>query len=312
MRVDGGRSGDVILPRLQALGVNDLDAIVTTHPDADHVGGLIAVLGRHQVERIYINGDYEDTPQVYREFLQAVAAERSAKVMTLSRRQTVPLGGLQLPVLNPVFLTGDTNNDSIVLQLACGLVSVLFMGDVEQATERLMLFTGVPKTTVLKAGHHGSATSSSLPFLEAVRPEVAVISAGRTIPYGHPAPETLARLSSVGAKVVFTDTTVGDDSVTFTTNCQTYSFSVTPTSGKPITATVTATITATPALTHTASPPAGSYQVPACDRPGQNTCNCADFTTRSWAQWFHDTYDPMDINRLDDDHDGHVCESLPG
>ena len=78
-------------------------------------------------------------------------------------------------------------------------------------------------------------------------------------------------------------------------------------------ATPTATSSAaanTPQATPTTT--TSSYSVPACYVAGANTCNCANFTTRSWAQWFHDNYDPGDINRLDSDHDGLVCESLPG
>lgn len=190
---------------------------------------------------------------------------------------------------------------------------MLFTGDAEQPAEQSMLVVRlVQQTTVLKVGHHGSKSSISLPFLQAVRPEVAVISAGRVNQYGHPAPETLSKLASVGAKIVYTDTTAGDDSVTFTTNCQTYSFSVTPASATPGAATTASAAASTPTATRTPSSSSGSYEVPACYKPGQNSCNCSDFATHSQAQWFHDTYDPADINRLDSDHDGVVCESLPG
>lgn len=75
------------------------------------------------------------------------------------------------------------------------------------------------------------------------------------------------------------------------------------------TPTATGTQTNTPQATPTTSN--GGYSLPACYVAGTNSCNCANFTTRSWAQWFHDIYDPADINRLDSDHDGLVCESLP-
>ncbi len=88
-------------------------------------------------------------------------------------------------------------------------------------------------------------------------------------------------------------------------------FNITCSAGSSGTATATPTVTptATPTTTPTQT---SSYQVPGCYRAGQNNCNCSDFTTHSWAQWFHDTYDPTDINKLDADHDGVVCESLPG
>lgn len=321
--IDGGRDGPTIIRRLNSLGVTSLDAVVATHPDADHVGGLVAVLEEFQVDDIYVNGD-EDTTATYAAFLAAAAAEPGALIKTLVRGDTVPLGDLSLPVLNPPARTGDTNGDSIVLRLACGSVSVLFMADAEQPAEASMLEAGlVSPVTVLKAGHHGSNTSNSLPFLQALRPEVAVISAGKTNPYGHPAPATLARLASVGASLEYTDTSGKDDSVKMTTNCSTYKFSPAPTRVTPVpqlgivgsAVRKSATPTAQTMTTSTAPSPLvdGGYQLPACYRAAQNTCNCPDFTTHSQAQWFHDTYDQSDVNRLDGgDKDGVVCKSLPG
>jgi beta-lactamase superfamily II metal-dependent hydrolase len=222
-----------VIQRLQSAGVTSIDAVLATHPDADHVGGLAAVLGTFEVGRIYVNGDPSAT-QTYDEFLLAAAAEPGARVMTLSRGQTVPLGGLLLLVLNPSSASGDTNNDSIVLELTCGSVSVLFTGDAELSAEQSMISAGlVTRVNVLKVGHHGSNTASSLAFVQALSPEVAIISAGRSNAYGHPAPEALARLESVGAQFEYTDTTPGDDSVTMTSDCTTFSFSIPPTSATP-------------------------------------------------------------------------------
>ncbi|MBI5948568.1 MAG: MBL fold metallo-hydrolase [Chloroflexi bacterium] len=317
--IDGGRSGTTIKARLQTLGITDLDAIVATHPDADHIGGLAQVLGMFKVERIYLNGDTSDTA-TWDTFIAAVNVE-GASVVTLRRGQNVPLGGLQIPVLHPPSLSGDSNVDSIVLQLTCGSVDVLFTGDAETASETSMLTAGVVRdVNVLKVGHHGSNSSSSLAFLQALDPEVAVISAGLNNQYGHPHAETLASLSAVGASLRYTDTTAGDDSVIMTSDCATYSFSVVPGGGATLTHTPTSTPTtpgaATPTTTNTPIPTAtpttgGGYSLPACYSAGQNTCNCSNFTTQAHAQWFHNTYDPTDVNALDADDDGVVCESLP-
>jgi competence protein ComEC len=185
-----------------------------------------------------------------------------------------------------------------------------------------MLSAGlIAPVTVLKVGHHGSSTSSSLPFLQTLRPQFAVISAGRDNQYGHPTQQTLTDLAAVGARFEYTDTTKGDDSVTFTTNCATYTWSTPSTSAQypgmvlgSTTQTPTTSHTPTVTRTTTATPPTppATYQLPACYHAGQNTCNCSDFTSHSWAQWFHDMYDPSDVNRLDgSDKDGIVCESLP-
>ncbi|OAI43512.1 hypothetical protein AYO38_02595 [bacterium SCGC AG-212-C10] len=129
--IDGGPSATVILDRLAALGVTDIDAIVATHEDADHVRGLTSVLNQFQVERIYVNGDAADT-QTYAEFLSAAVAEPGATVITLTRGSAVPLGGLNLAVLGPSNLGSDDNNNSIVMQLTCQSVSVLLRATPKQ------------------------------------------------------------------------------------------------------------------------------------------------------------------------------------
>jgi beta-lactamase superfamily II metal-dependent hydrolase len=310
--IDGGRPANLVVQRLQSLGVTDLDVIVATHPDADHVGGLAAVLAAYSVERIYINGD-PSTTQTYTDFLSAALAE-GAQVITPRRGETIAIGGLQLAVLNPASLTSDTNNDSIVLRLTCGAVSVQFEGDAEAPAEQSMLAAGqVTDVDVLKVGHHGSSTASSLAFLQATKPEVAVISAGLTNPYGHPAPEVVSRLQGLGVQLVYTDTASSDDTKVMTSNCQTYSFSSVSGGGGSPTPTATTTVNASPTPTRTSTPTQTvvAFDLPACYQAGTDTCNCSNFTTHAWAQWFHDTYDPGDVNRLDADHDGVVCESLP-
>lgn len=237
------------MQRLQALGATDLDAIMAAHPDADHVGGLA-----YSVERIYVDGD-PATTQTYTDFLAAASAEPGAQVITSKRGDSIALGDLSLPVLAPVAPSGDTNNDSIVTRIGCGNVSVQFEGDAEAPEEQSMVSAGIlSHVTVLKVGHHGSSTSSSVPFLNAVTPTFAVISAGLNNQYGHPTQQTLTALAAVGAQFEYTDTTAGDDSVTFTTNCSTYTWSKPPTSAQyPGMVLGTATTTATP--THTATPP---------------------------------------------------------
>jgi competence protein ComEC len=309
MLIDGGRDGPTIVQRLNTLGVHRLDAVVATHPDADHTGGLTAVLEAFDVDNVYVNGA-RDTTGAYAGFLAAAAAEPGALIHTLHAGQSVALGSLALPVLSPAGASDDTNNGSIVLRLACGAVSVLFTGDAEAPAEQAMLDAGlVTRTTVLKAGHHGANTSTSSAFLRALQPEVAVVSAGRENAFGHPSPTTVARLAAAGALLAYTDTTPGDDSVTMTTDCATYALSPRPTSATPAMATPRAV--ATVEGPNDASPPPG-FGLPACSRPGANSCDCSDFATHAHAQWFHDTHDPTDINKLDGpDHDGAVCEGLP-
>jgi beta-lactamase superfamily II metal-dependent hydrolase len=299
--IDGGRSGNTILQRLQALGVTDLDAVVATHPDADHTGGLTAVLESFAVERIYVNGNSSET-QTYAEFLAAAEAEPGAVVSTASRGQAIALGGLSLPVLHPAALTGDTNVDSIVLGLACGSVEVLLMADAEAPSEQSMLAAGlVDDVDVLKVGHHGSNTSSSQAFLDAASPEVAVISAGRTNPYGHPHAEVLARLAGIGASILLTDTTAGDDTLRMTTDCATYAFTLVG-SGAPAAPTGVPSAVPTPTATSAAGQCSPSYPTVCIPSPPPDL-DCGDVPYDDFAVL------PPDPHRFDGDEDGVGCES---
>lgn len=221
--VDAGRSQRRIRDRLQRLGVKDLDAVAMTHPHADHIGGLPQVLEMYPIERIYLNGGASDT-QVFGEFTAGVKAE-GAQVTTVSRGDVIPLGGLRLQVLHPGGLTGDSNVDSMVLLVSCGSVSVLLTGDAEAPSEQAMLAAGVlGDVDVLKVGHHGSRTSTSAQFLDRVRPEVGVISAGLENSYGHPHPEVVERLNAAGVRLFMTDTTNADNTLALTSDCRGYQF----------------------------------------------------------------------------------------
>ncbi|MSQ06681.1 MAG: MBL fold metallo-hydrolase [Dehalococcoidia bacterium] len=221
--VDAGRSQQRIRDRLRGLGVKDLDAVAMTHPDADHIGGLPEVLELYPIERIYLNGGASDT-QTFGELTAGIAAE-AATVTTVARGDVIPLGGLQVQVLHPGALSDDSNEDSMVLLVSCGGVSLLLTGDAEAPSERAMLAAGVLRDVdVLKVGHHGSRTSTSPEFLVTVRPEVGVISAGVDNSYGHPHPEVVARLEAAKVQLWATDTTGADNTVTLTSDCRRYQF----------------------------------------------------------------------------------------
>ena len=272
--VDGGPSRERLRTRLQTLGVTDIDAILVTNPDADHIRGLIEALSMFQVETFYSSASTNPSA-TYSELLAAVAAEPGIQRVTLSRGAAVPLGGIQLDVLHPLEISGDRNDDSIALRLTCGSVTVLLMGDSTTTSEASMLGAGlVPKADVVKAGHHGSRTSSGEPFVNAARPAYVVFSAGRDSQFGHPHAEVVARYQAAGAQAVYTDTTPGDDTPVLKSDCQTYSISAPPSGSSTVTPLPTATATATATATPTSTP----TPTPSATPTAGHTCGAATVT----------------------------------
>ena len=306
--VDGGPNETQVADYLQSRGIDDIDLLVATHPHADHIGGLADVLERFDVHEIWVNGDTTDS-QTYANFAAAVAAERSAgaSYREVARWDSTQLGGMDILVLHPPYdLTGDPNEDSVVVKITCGTVDVLLTGDATSDSEASMLGDALTQldSEALKVGHHGSSTSSSTAFLAAVTPDVAIISVGAGNTYGHPTQEALDRLATEGASVYRTDL---DGTVRLTSDCATYTVEAsgaptpipTPATTPPPTVTPTPIITATPT-------PAQS----ACGPCAATDCDCGDFSTQAEAQACFEAY-PSDPFGLDGDNDGSACESLP-
>ncbi len=211
--IDGGPNPTALLSELSAVMPfwdRSLDLVVLTHPDGDHLTGLLAVLDRYQVARVL------DTAQADAAPLAAAWRERLAKghiPRTIAQRgMRIPLGDVMLTVLHPSSkpLTGtasDDNNNSIVLRVDYGPTSLLLTGDAESEAEADMLKAQLPlQADVLKIAHHGSNGSTSTPFLTAVAPREAVIQVGAENTFGHPAREVLKRLMDARAEILRTDT----------------------------------------------------------------------------------------------------------
>lgn len=207
MLVDGGPSGTVLLSRLgkvMPFWDRSLDLVVLTHPDSDHINGLIPLLERYQVERVVFRPVEEgQITETYRYWLELLEAEGADVYPGEAGLQLVLDNGLEVKVLHPgpELVRGtesDINNNSVVAYLSYGQVSVLLPGDIGVEVERELIARGTSlRSTVLKLPHHGSCTSSSPPFLEAVSPQVAVISVGADNRFGHPCAEVLQRLEGV-------------------------------------------------------------------------------------------------------------------
>ncbi len=207
--VDGGPDAGVLedLGRVLPFYDRNLDVVVATHPHADHIDGLTAVLERYRVGRI-VKTDYAyDTPDA-RAWNAAVAAE-GAPVTTASVGTTLDLGtGVTLTVLSPPphYQPKDPNDSSIVMLLAYKQAKFLLTGDAGTVDEQRELALPVDlRVDVLKVGHHGSSTASSQAFLDAVHPHAAVVSVGAHNTYRLPNQATLDRLVAEGATVYRTD-----------------------------------------------------------------------------------------------------------
>jgi competence protein ComEC len=184
--------------------------VIATHFDADHIGGLPAVLDEEPTQMLLCGGvPFESRGS---ERLLTSAREDGVQVKRAVLGEVFHLGpGIQAVVLNPgpVPMTGtgsDSNNNSVVLRLVYRDVSFLFTGDAEAPAQRAVMSRGLPlQSTVLKVPHHGSRDATLPDFDRAVHPALAVISVGEGNRYGHPSRAALSALEAAGARILRTD-----------------------------------------------------------------------------------------------------------
>lgn len=210
--IDGGPSS-VILEKLakeMPFWDRTIDLIILSHPEADHLAGLLEVLKRYKIKNILWTGIVRQTAE-YKEWVDLIGKEK-ANIEIAKAGQRLSLSErLSLLILHPFEdwqgkELKDSNMTSIVLRLDYGDTSFLFTGDALAFQEKEMILRGVDlDSDVLKVGHHGSKTSTSQGFIKAVSPEIAVISAGKDNSYGHPHQEVLETLNKYGINVLRTD-----------------------------------------------------------------------------------------------------------
>jgi competence protein ComEC len=207
--IDSGRDRRVLAKLGSVMPPWDrtLDAIILTHPDADHVGGFPDVLARYDVAAIYETGitNRTDAAEAWEEAVRDEAAPQrlikagSHLVYGNATLETVwPLSAL------PGSVPKEPNRFSLVFLLRYGGTTLALTGDATVDEERRFA-SALNDVDVLKVGHHGSRTSSDAEFLSRIHPEIAVVSVGEHNLYGHPTPEALSRLRKIGAQIFRTD-----------------------------------------------------------------------------------------------------------
>jgi competence protein ComEC len=214
--VDGGPDPDRLLVELDRRippWDRRIDALILSHPHEDHVAGLPLLLDRYRVQRVFEPGMHGPGPG-YGAWVEALGRRDARPHLSIAAGDRLTLDDVALQVLWPIrgqvpADPPDTgtgiNNVSVVLLGTVGGRRFLLAGDVEEEIDPTLLAAGLPTVDLLKVAHHGSRTATTEAFVAAVRPRVAIASAGAGNPYGHPARATLDRLSGAGARVYRTD-----------------------------------------------------------------------------------------------------------
>lgn len=208
MLIDAGNNdkGITVQSYLQYLGVETLDYVIGTHPDSDHVGGLDVILYKFSWETVFLP-DLEKDTRTYQDVLQVIQDKNKSITYPIAG-EAYELGSARFTVVAPVSENyGDNWNDySIGILLEFGENRFLFTGDAEEDAEQDMLSSGMDLSAdVFKAAHHGSDTANTMEFLEAVHPEVVVISCGEGNSYGHPRAGAMNNFRALGVQLYRTD-----------------------------------------------------------------------------------------------------------
>jgi competence protein ComEC len=215
--IDGGRDGKVLLEKIGKyvpFWDRNIETVIETHPDSDHIAGLIDLLGTYKVQTLF-KTNMQSSSQTFQALEKKIAEEKINTIEAKSGESIIFPDGAEAKIIFPfdsVFGDNDkdTNSTSVVVRLSFGNNNFLFTGDLPIQQEQEIIAKNIDiKADVLKVGHHGSKYSSSDEFLQAVAPKDGIVSVGKNNSYGHPAPETLQRLRNHNINIIRTDE-VGD------------------------------------------------------------------------------------------------------
>lgn len=209
--IDGGKDRAVLRALPKVLGPLDrsIDMVVATHPDADHIGGLPDVFRQYKISHLLLSGRGGESSMAQR-LAHTAEIEKGLQYTVARTGMRLHLGGgAYADILHPednVAQLRETNDASIIMRVVFGDTAVMLTGDASAwVEERLVAEHGDSlKSTVLKAGHHGSKTSTAAAFLAAVQPETVVISAAKDNSYGHPHAAVIDTIRAAGATILAT------------------------------------------------------------------------------------------------------------
>ena len=202
--IDAGEieAGEKVVNYLKKLNIEKIDYLFATHPHSDHIGGLVKVINSFKIGSIYMP-KVNSNSTIYLDLLKTIDEKGKKIRVATSNHNVIKTDDLMLTILSPNKDYEALNNYSIVLKLTYKNISFLFTGDIEYDAETNIV--GDIKSDVLKVGHHGSNSSTSLNFLKRVNPKIAVISVGKNNDYGHPKEKIINRLKENNIKIYRTD-----------------------------------------------------------------------------------------------------------
>lgn len=204
MLIDAGPSDREVTDYIKSNGYDSIDYVIATHPDADHINGMPEILNTFKVGTFYMP-EKEHTTAIFEKTLDSITENGCKTKYAVAGKNIIDKDELKIYFVGPVEKYNDNNACSAVVKLEYKQTSFLFTGDADHTSESDMLKGNYDLSAdILKVGHHGSSSSSSVEFINAVRPKDAIISVGANS-YGHPTDEVLNILSNVGASIYRTD-----------------------------------------------------------------------------------------------------------
>jgi len=203
--IDGGppEAGDKIVSYLEKQQIESIDLLVATHPDIDHIGGLPYVMKEFKVKNILDSGKLHST-KTYAAYLHQIRKQNIPVHIAMENEKIRLDPELTIRVLNTYGATKSNNQSSIVLKLTYEEIDFLLMSDIEMEQEKELMDKHDVQAEIIKVAHHGSNTSTSSPFLQAVNPETALLTYSKDNDFGHPVDRVIDNLNNIKASIYST------------------------------------------------------------------------------------------------------------